>query len=42
MTYFVKNHYHSTVWVPDLEEASASLLGCSVARASFWRVFRCW
>jgi catechol 2,3-dioxygenase-like lactoylglutathione lyase family enzyme len=23
MTYFVKNHYHSTVWVPDLEEASA-------------------
>jgi catechol 2,3-dioxygenase-like lactoylglutathione lyase family enzyme len=23
VTYFVKNHYHSTLWVPDLEEASA-------------------
>lgn len=23
MTYSVRNHYHSTIWVPDLEEASA-------------------
>lgn len=23
MTYYVKNHYHSTLWVPNLEEASA-------------------
>jgi hypothetical protein len=23
MTYFVKNHYHSTVWVLDLDAASA-------------------
>lgn len=22
MTYFVRNHYHSTLWVPDLDEAS--------------------
>lgn len=23
MTYFVRNHYHSTLWVPDLDEASS-------------------